>query len=100
MVNEDACIEFLCKYGKGELTDSINRFCIGDVDLLTKYNNWLEWKNTNNINFGGRPEHIISKLFDVNETIFIYEWGDLEGWPELFTYLYNLSKNKTHEKSI
>ena len=91
-INEDACILFLCKYGKGELTYSIKRFINGvGKSLLDKYQDWIKWKNTNQINFGGVRNHIVSERFKIDEVIFEYEWGEVKGgWCEIFQYIWSI----------
>lgn len=96
-INEDACILFLCKYGKGEMTDSIKRFChvVGN-SLLDKFKKWIDWKNTNHINFGGVRNHLVSKIFNIDEVIFIYEWGEVKGfWSEIFQFIWNVENGYT-----
>ena len=86
-MDEKACLEFLTKYGKGELTNSILKYINDDSDdLFTKYDNWLEWKNKNNINFGGEKKHINSSYG--SKTFHIYEWGEVDSWSEIFEYIY------------
>jgi len=91
-IDESACLEFLCKYGKGELTDSMNRFIDqSDGNLHTKYEMWIKWINQNDINFGGTVKNYNTILG--HKTIIEYEWGTLGSWAELFDYLYNIKNN-------
>lgn len=91
-INEDACILFLQKYGKGELTDSMRKFANSQGDTINdKYNNWIKWRNANNKNFGGKAIPLKSKMFDIDETIFEYEWDGIEGgWLEIFQYIHDI----------
>lgn len=87
-IDEDACLLFLSKYGRGELTDSVLKF-INDNDGLPLdeiYSKWVKWKDTNRINFGGRAEHIKSSFGE--KTFFKYDWGEVQTWSEIFEYLY------------
>ncbi|MEI6754067.1 MAG: WG repeat-containing protein [Paludibacter sp.] len=91
-INEDACILFLQKYGKGELTDSMRKFANSEGNTINdKYKNWLKWSKVNNKNFGGNAIHLKSKMFDIDETIYEYEWDGIEGgWLEIFQYIYDI----------
>jgi len=90
--NEDACILFLQKYGKGELTDSMRRFINSPGDSLDeKYNSWISWSKANNKNYGGKVVRIKTKLMDIDETIIEYEWDGIKGgWPEIFQFVYDI----------
>jgi hypothetical protein len=93
-INEENCINFLCKYGKGELTNSIKRFCDleGNYTLLERYQKWINWKNLNQIGFGGVREHLICERFNIDSVIFHYDWCNVEGqWSEIFQYVYNIN---------
>jgi len=90
VIDEDACMEFLMKYGKNQLLDSIKIFSVGDDDIDTKYKNWLNWKKTNDIGFGGERSHILIEKYDIDEVIYNYNWGKLGGWFELFIYVHDI----------
>jgi len=95
-VYEEGCIEFLQKYGKGQLSESIKVFSLGDGDLMSKYQKWIEWKDKTKPNFGGTPEHLLSKMFNIDEVVINYDWGKLDkySWFEIFQYLHDIINNK------
>lgn len=94
-LDENACLDFLSKYGKGNLTNSILKYINEDdgLTLLDKYLKWVEWKDTNRINFGGEIKPIKSASFG-EKTFFIYDWGKVQAWSELFEYLYLSQKGE------
>lgn len=93
MKYEDACIEFLRKYGKYQLMESMKIFSLGDeTDVRTKFDNWLKWKEKTKANFGGTPQHLKSDMFNIDEIVYNYEWGELGqyNWYGLFQYVHGL----------
>ena len=56
------------------------------LSLSDKFNNWVDWKEKNRINFGGNSEHIKSTYGE--KTFFKYDWGKVQTWSEIFEYLY------------
>lgn len=98
-INEDGCIEFLRKYGKGQLSESLKIFSLGEGDdIQEKYEKWIKWKNDTKPNFGGTPQHLVSTMFGIDEVVYNYEWGTLGmyNWIELFQYVHGLVNGKNY----
>lgn len=91
-VNEDACIRFLQKYGKGELTESMRRFANGEGETIKdKYRNWLKWSKANKKPFSTKDNSTDNVVSNTENIMPEYNWEGIEGgWYEIFIYLYDI----------
>lgn len=95
-INEDACIEFLRKYGKGQLSESMKIFSLGEDNISDKFNKWFFWKCETKQSFNGTPKRMYDEKYCIDEIVFTYDWGKLKenNWREIFQYIHDVVNNK------
>lgn len=89
-VDDNAVETFLQKYQEVEPT--MLPFLGGK--LKNGYTKWLKWKEKNEDKLGGRAEIISSPTFGT-KTFYKFDWNGVQGWAEVFQYLYNRGINES-----
>lgn len=93
-VDDNAVNNFLQKYQEVEPT--MLPFLGGK--LKNGYTKWLKWKEKNEDKLGGRAETLSSDIFGT-KTFYKFDWNKVQGWAEVFQYLYNEENDNLDEAS-
>jgi hypothetical protein len=84
---ETNSLNFLCLYPK--VYKSMKNFIGYDKDA--NYNDWLNWKKINEEELGGN-KIIVNSITFGKGVFYNYDFCGLDGWYDLFTYVYNNNK--------
>ncbi len=91
-VDDNAVVDFLKRYEEVEAT--MIPFLGGK--LKAGYTKWLKWKEKNEDKLGGRAETTISPSFGT-KTFYKFDWNKVQGWAEVFQYLYSKGVYESYE---